>query len=69
MKWRGETAPRERSGGHPPRGECGLKSELDKECYLKNLSPPTRGVWIEIPASHRLGGLSAAVTPHAGGVD
>ena len=33
--------------GRPPRGGCGLKRERNNGKATINLSPPSRGVWIE----------------------
>ena len=52
----------------PPRGGRGLKRVLGAVETTAGMSPPTRGAWIET-AKLSACTLTAAVAPHAGGVD
>ena len=54
--------------GRPPRGGRGLKSPNDSPKQAKELSPPSRGAWIEI-AVDWLTKITLFVAPLAGGVD
>ena len=52
---------------HPPHGGCGLKS-LEAASRGQNvLSPPTRGVWIEMVMVDTCPRSSLGHPPHTGG--
>ena len=53
---------------HPPLGGCGLKCVAFLKIAVKNMSPSTRRVWIEITIIYK-GFLRPFVTLHSEGVD